>query len=344
MDRALIRRLNVDPVLKQLLIRQKVAQMRSTQGFFHPRLPSLRSPFLVGSVSVTIRHLGGTVKGGRHVLVCKSCSMSNAATITLICGFVRRFCSGLSCCVPSHCGRNCNVSQGKMSCTTRANMNLVVILSYNVGTMSRVTCTHRQKVSFVVYSRRMPSSVLPPTMTVLGTGHPSGACPCRRLSNYNINFGFVRTFTVGGNVRFRRLVPLLSLITIDVTSSVIPVVKRGHVLTRRKLGRLGDGPDVKVGTVVSIYKLTRGSVAIDSVIFGVNPHVGTSKHVRGNGRTISLLARGSFSMTLRGTGRVGRCGRAHGSLSGDVARRTGRVMTGLRKLTSHHSVIVCGRR
>lgn len=325
-------------------MRQKVAGTISTGGFFHPRLPSLRSPFLVGSVSVTMRHLGGTVKGGRHVLVCKSCSMSKAATMTLICGFVRRFCSGLSCCVPSHCGRKCNVSGGKISCTTRANMKLVVMLSYNVGTIRRVACTGRGNVSFVVYSRRIPSSVLPPTMTVLGTGHPSGACPCARLSNYNINFGFVRTFTVDGNVRFRRLVPLLSLMTMDVTSSVIPVVNRGHVLTFRKLGRLGDGPDIKVGTVVSIYKLSRQRVAIDSVIFGVKPHVGTSKHVRGKGRTISLLARGSFSITLRGTKRVGRCGRAHGSLSGDVARRTGGVITGLRKLTRQHSVILCGRR
>lgn len=320
-----------------------MASTTRTGEFFHPRLGRLRSPFLVGSVDVTMRQLGRTVNEGRHVVICKSCSMSNAATMTLMCGFLRRFCSGVSCCVPSQCGRNCKMSMGKISCTYRANMGLVVILSYNVGTMRRVTCTGRGNVSFVVYSRRIPSSVLPPTMTVLGTGQTSGACPCSRLSKYNMNFGFVRTFTLGGNVRFRRLAPLLSLITIDMTSSVMPVVKRGQILARRNLGRLGSGPDMNLGTVVSMYKLSRGRVAMNSVMFGVNPHVGTSKHVRGKGRTIRLLVRGSFSTTLRGTGRVGRCGRAHGSLSGAVARRTGRVMSRLRKLTSQHSVIVCGR-
>lgn len=131
--------------------------------------------------------------------------------------------------------------------------------------------------------------------------------------------------------------------TIDVTSSVMPVVKRGHVLTCRKLHRLGTGPDVNLGTVVSMYKLTRGRVAVDSVMFGVNPHVGTSKEVRGKGRTISLLVRGSFTSTLGGDGHVGDCGRAHGSLSGGVARRTGGVISGLSSLSREESVIVFGR-
>ncbi len=291
-----------------------------------------------------MRHLGRTLKHGRQVVICKSCSMSKYATITLICGFLRRCCSGVSCCVPSQCRRKCKISVGKMSCTCRANIGLVVMLSYKVGTIRRVACTHRGNVSFVVYSRRMPSRMLPPTITALGTGHSSSACPCPRLSKYKIKFGFVRTFTVDGKVSFYRLVPLLSLYTIDVTSSVMPVVKRGHVLTFRKVGRLGVGPDVKLGTVASMYKLSRHRLAVGSVVFGVNPHVGTSKHVRGKGRTITLLVRGSCRATHSVTRRVGHCGRVQGSLSGAVARRTGGVMSDLSGRTRRHSVIVCGRR
>ncbi len=316
---------------------------RSIEHFFHPDLASLRSPFLVSNVGTTMSHVGRTLKHGRHVLICNSCSISNAATITLMCHFLRRFAAGVSCCVPGHCGSNCKMSCGKISCTGRANIGLIVILSYNIGTISRVTCTGRLNVSFVIYSRRIRSRILPPTMTVLGPGLVKSGCPCPRLSNYNMNFGLVRTFTGSGNVRFDRLVPCLSLITMDVTSSVMPVVNRGHVLTCRKLHRVGRGPDVKLQTVVRIYKLGSGRVGVGSVVFGVNPHVGTSKHVRANGRTMSLLARGSCGGTLRLDGRVGRCGRTHGSLSGAVARRTGHVISGLRKLTSGHSVILCGR-
>lgn len=232
---------------------------------------------------------------------------------------------------------------GKVSFTRRANMGLVVVLSYNVGTVRRVRCTGDLNVSFVVYSRRIPSSVVPPTITVLGPGHPSSPFPFGRLYNYNMKFGFVRTFTGGGGVPFSHLVPLLSFYTIDVTTSVIPMISRGQVLTFRKLGLLGAGPDVKLGTVVSVYKLGKERLSVDSVIFGLKPHVGTSKHVRGNGRDMSLLMRQSFNRTLGVTGRVGRCGRRHGSVSGRVARRTGLVISQLRARGRGSDVMLCSR-
>lgn len=335
-------RLKLDPIMYLLLIRQKLAAIRRIGGFFGPDLGSLRSPFLVPSVRGTIGHLGGTLNGGRGVLVCKSCSMSNAATISLICGCLHPCSSTLSCCVPSQCSRKCKVSCGKVGCTQRGKVALIVSLSYNVGTVRGVRCTGRLKVSFVVYSRRVPSSALPSTITMLSTGQISSICPCRRLSKYNIKFGFVRTFTGDGGFPFTSLRGLLRLATIDVTSSVIPVANRGHVLTCCNLGRLGDGPDLNLGKVVSVYNLSNGRVAVDSVIFGVKPHVGTSNHVVGKGRTIRLLLTGSISITHRGDRDVGRCGRRHHRLSGGVASRTGTVVSRFRGVRSHGTVVICG--
>lgn len=227
---------------------------------------------------------------------------------------------------------------------------MVIAYSANDAGTTRVTCTRRLNVTIVIASRRALLPRSPPTITLVGPHHLPISRPLTALSKITITCGLLRKLcrTLAPTPTFG-LSCILSLITVNLVTSLMRLGNSYHCLTRQKLHRLRarvrSRPPCLHPKITRLLQLYGGANSHPaSVTFNLNPQVGTIDHVRNSTDFyIRLLADRSHSCYHRLTCRTRLTGAHHGTLRQRVTSRIGHHLKRI-SLTAARYLILTSRR
>ena len=291
-------KLNISPILAQLLIRRGITTESAAKRFFHPQLADLINPFLMKDMDLAVDRLNDAMGRKERILVYGDYDVDGCTAVALVYKFIQQFYSNIEYYIPDRYEEGYGVSRKGIDYAHDAGVKLIIILDCGIKAVEEVEYARQLGIDFIICDHHMPDETLPPAVAILNPKRPDDTYPFKHLCGCGVGFKLMQAFAKNNGIPFSRLIPLLDFCAVSIAADIVPVVEENRILAFHGLKTLNQNPSVGLKAIIEVCGLSGRDVSMSDIIFKLGPRINASGRIENGRESVALLVEKDFKAAL----------------------------------------------
>ncbi len=292
-------KLNISPILGQLLIKRGITTESAAKRFFRPQLSDLINPFLMKDMDVAVDRLNDAMGRKERILVYGDYDVDGCTAVALVYKFLQQFYSNIDYYIPDRYDEGYGVSNKGIEYAQRTGVKLVIILDCGIKANEQIAYAKSLGIDFIICDHHVPDEVMPPAVAILNPKRPDDPFPFKHLCGCGVGFKFMQAFAKDNNIPFSRLIPLLDFCAVSIAADIVPVVDENRILAFHGLKQLNTNPSIGLKSIIDICSLNGRELSMSDIIFKIGPRINASGRMENGKLSVDLLVEKDFASALR---------------------------------------------
>ncbi len=292
-------KLNISPILGQLLIKRGITTESAAKRFFRPQLSDLINPFLMKDMDVAVDRLNDAMGRKERILVYGDYDVDGCTAVALVYKFLQQFYSNIDYYIPDRYDEGYGVSNKGIEYAQRTGVKLVIILDCGIKANEQISYAKSLGIDFIICDHHVPDEVMPPAVAILNPKRPDDPFPFKHLCGCGVGFKFMQAFAKDNNIPFSRLIPLLDFCAVSIAADIVPVVDENRILAFHGLKQLNTNPSIGLKSIIDICSLNGRELSMSDIIFKIGPRINASGRMENGKLSVDLLVEKDFASALR---------------------------------------------
>lgn len=292
-------KLNVSPILAQLLIRRGITTESAAKRFFRPQLADLINPFLMKDMDVAVDRLNDAMGRKERILVYGDYDVDGCTAVALVYKFLQQFYSNIDYYIPDRYDEGYGVSKKGIDYAKETNVKLIIILDCGIKAIREIDYAKSLGIDFIICDHHEPDEEMPNAVAILNPKRHDDTFPFKHLCGCGVGFKFMQAFAKNNGIPFSRLIPLLDFCAVSIAADLVPVVDENRILAFHGLKQLNNNPSVGLKAIIDICGLSGREIAMSDIIFKIGPRINASGRMENGKESVDLLVEKDLSSALK---------------------------------------------
>ena len=292
-------KLNMSPILTDLLIRRGITTESGAKRFFRPQLSDLINPFLMKDMDVAVDRLNDAMGRKERVLVYGDYDVDGCTAVALVYKFLQQFYSNIDYYIPDRYDEGYGVSKKGIDYAYQTGVKLIIILDCGIKAHEMIAYAKSLGIDFVICDHHMPDETLPDAVAILNPKRADDTYPFKHLCGCGVGFKFMQAFSKNNGIPFSRLIPLLDFCAVSIAADLVPVVDENRILAFHGLKQLNQNPSVGLKAIIDICGLSGREISMSDIIFKIGPRINASGRMENGKKSVDLLVEKDFNAAVR---------------------------------------------
>lgn len=292
-------KLNMSPILAQLLIRRGITTESAAKRFFRPQLADLINPFLMKDMDVAVDRLNDAMGRKERILVYGDYDVDGCTAVALVYRFLQQFYSNIDYYIPDRYNEGYGVSKQGIDYAKETGVKLIIILDCGIKAIEEIAYAKQQGIDFIICDHHVPDEVLPDAVAILNPKREDDSYPFKHLCGCGVGFKFMQAFAKNNGIPFSRLIPLLDFCAVSIAADLVPVIDENRILAFHGLKQLNQNPSIGLKAIIDICGLNNREISMSDIIFRIGPRINASGRMENGRESVDLLVEKDFG-TARG--------------------------------------------
>jgi len=285
----LAERLNISPVLCQLLLKRGITTEDEARKFFRPQLHDLHDPFLMRDMDLAVERLNEAMGKKERILIYGDYDVDGCTAVALVYRFLQQYYSNLDYYIPDRNDEGYGVSKQGIDYAFETGVKLVIILDCGIKAVEEIAYAKSKGIDFIICDHHVPDEVLPPAVAILNAKRKDATYPDKNLSGCGVGFKLVQAFALSNGIAFSNLLPLLDLVVVSIAADIVPIVGENRILAYHGMRQLNTKPSTGLKAILDISGLADRDVVMSDIIFKIGPRINASGRMQNGKESVSLL-------------------------------------------------------
>lgn len=271
---ALVRALEVSPLLAGLLIRRGCESPDSARTFLETPLTALHDPWQMLGMAAAVDRLRAAVARHEPVLICGDYDVDGVSGMALLVGGLRRAGGEVEYTVPRRLEHGYGLHVAIAEQAAAAGVQVLVTVDHGISAYEAVALARARGMDVIICDHHLPPPILPPASAILNPRQVGCAYPFKELCGVGIAFKLLQAFF--GPEAGDELWPFLDLVALGTIADLVPLVGENRILAKHGLTQLARTarPGLRALADVSGIPLsTPGGIGAGRVAFGLAPRI-----------------------------------------------------------------------
>lgn len=291
-------KLNMSPILAQLLIRRGITTESAAKRFFRPQLADLINPFLMKDMDVAVDRLNDAMGRKERILVYGDYDVDGCTAVALVYKFLQQFYSNIDYYIPDRYDEGYGVSQKGISYAKETGVKLIIILDCGIKAIDEIAYAKSLGIDFIICDHHVPDEVMPPAAAILDPKRPDDTYPFKELCGCGVGFKFMQAFAKNNGIPFSRLIPLLDFCAVSIAADIVHVADENRILAYHGLKQLNQNPNIGLKAIIDICGLNGRDISMSDIVFKIGPRINASGRMENGKESVDLLIEKDFSTAL----------------------------------------------
>lgn len=291
-------KLNISPILAQLLIQRGITTEPAAKRFFHPQLADLINPFLMKDMDMAVDRLNDAMGRKERILVYGDYDVDGCTAVALVYKFIQQFYSNIEYYIPDRYEEGYGVSMKGIDYAHEAGVKLIIILDCGIKAVDEIAYAKSLGIDFIICDHHMPDEVLPPAVAILNPKRKDDTYPFKHLCGCGVGFKLMQAFAKNNGIPFSRLIPLLDMCAVSIAADIVPVIDENRILAYHGLKILNQNPSIGLKAIIDICGLNGRELSMSDIIFKIGPRINASGRMESGRESVDLLVEKDFSSAL----------------------------------------------
>ena len=292
-------KLNMSPILAQLLIRRGITTESAAKRFFRPQLADLINPFLMNDTDVAVDRLNDAMGRKERILVYGDYDVDGCTAVALVYKFLQQFYSNVDYYIPDRYDEGYGVSKKGLEYARETGVKLIIILDCGIKAIKEIAYAKTLGIDFIICDHHVPDEVMPDAVAILNPKREDDSFPFKHLCGCGVGFKFMQAFAKNNGIPFSRLIPLLDFCAVSIAADIVPVVDENRILAFHGLKQLNINPSIGLKAIIDICGLNGREISMSDIVFKIGPRINASGRMENGKKSVDLLVEKDFPTALK---------------------------------------------
>ena len=294
----LAEKIDMSPILADLLIRRGIKTESAAKRFFRPMLSELIDPFLMNDMDIAVDRLNDAMGRKERIMVYGDYDVDGCTAVALVYKFLLQFYSNIEYYIPDRYEEGYGISRKSLDYAAASGVKLIIVLDCGIKAVEEIAYAKSLGVDFIVCDHHVPDDELPPAVAILNPKRQDSTYPFKHLCGCGVGFKFMQAFAKNNGIPFSQLIPLLDFCAVSIAADIVPVTGENRILAYHGLKQLNQNPSVGLKSIIEICSLTGRDITMSDIVFKIGPRINASGRVQNATETVDLLVERDFQKAL----------------------------------------------
>jgi single-stranded-DNA-specific exonuclease len=296
----LVRDLNIDRNLAELLVQRGVSTKEEADAFFNPSLHGLHDPFLMKDMDAAIDRIQSALEEDQKILVYGDYDVDGTTAVALVYTFFHAFYEKMDFYIPDRYTEGYGISFKAIDFAADNGFSLVIALDCGIKAVDKVQYAQERKVDFIICDHHRPGSELPAACAVLDPKRPDCTYPYKELSGCGIGFKLIQGYASRTNIPFEHLIRYLDLVVVSIASDIVDITGENRILAYYGLKLMNEKPRAGLEAILKYSKVIKDTsgtkeaffnkeLTINDLVFLVGPRINAAGRIESGKNSVRLL-------------------------------------------------------
>ena len=350
--RDLSQKLNIPPVLANLLVQRGIATYEEATRFFNPRLSDLHDPFLMKDMDKAVERIDRAVRNGEKIMVYGDYDVDGCTAVALVYTFLRsRGHKNLTFYIPDRYTEGYGVSIPSIDYAERKGVGLIIALDCGIKAVEKVAYAASKGIDFIICDHHLPGEEIPAAVAVLDPKREDCHYPFDELSGCGVGFKLVQGYAQKKGIPFSEVEKLLDLVVVSTAADIVPLTGENRILAYYGLRKLNENPRKGLASVIRICKLDKHQITIDDIVFKIGPRINAAGRMRvdpndpdaapsGGHKAVEMLIEMDEEAAERCGDVIDEFNQNRKSIDRNVTQEAHDIIEGSEEMKSHKSIVI----
>ena len=285
----LTNKLQIEPVLTELLLKRGISSVEEAEKFLHPSLDDLHDPFLMPDMEIAIKRIEKALGNKERILIYGDYDVDGTTAVSLVYKFLRKITNNIDYYIPDREDEGYGISIQGIDYAAETGVKLVIALDCGIKAISKIDYANEKGVDFIICDHHMPDEELPKAVAVVNAKRKDSIYPYSELSGCGVGFKLVHAFSIRNGFDFSEIEPLLDLVAVSIAADIVPVTGENRVLMNYGLKQLNSNPSFGLRGIIEICGLNKKSIAVNDIAFKIGPRINASGRMMNGKEAVDLM-------------------------------------------------------
>lgn len=285
----LAKKLKLNPVLAELLIRRGIETENEAVKFLYPRLEDLHDPFLMPDMEKAILRIEKAIGNKERILIYGDYDVDGTTAVSLVYKFFRKITNNIDYYIPDRYDEGYGISFQGIDYAVTTGVKLIISLDCGIKAVKKVAYAKEKGIDFIICDHHMPDKTLPDAVAVVDAKRPDSIYPYSELSGCGVGFKLVQAFSQRNGFPLSDIEPLLDLVAVSIASDIVPLTGENRVMIYYGLKQLNSNPSFGLRGVIETCGLTRKHITVNDIVFKIGPRINASGRMMNGKEAVDLM-------------------------------------------------------
>ena len=348
----LSQKLNIPPVLANLLVQRGIETYEEATRFFNPRLSDLHDPFLMKDMDKAVERIDRAVRNGEKIMVYGDYDVDGCTAVALVYTFLRsRGHKNLTFYIPDRYTEGYGVSIAGIDYAERKGVGLIIALDCGIKAVEKVAYATSKGIDFIICDHHLPGDEIPAAVAVLDPKREDCHYPFDELSGCGVGFKLVQGYAQKKGIPFCEVEKLLDLVVVSTAADIVPLTGENRILAYYGLRKLNENPRKGLASVIRICKLDKHQITIDDIVFKIGPRINAAGRMRvdpndpdaapsGGHKAVEMLIEMDEEAAERAGDVIDEFNQNRKSIDRNVTQEAHDIIESSEEMKSHKSIVI----
>lgn len=333
-------KLNMSPILTQLLIRRGITTESAAKRFFRPQLADLINPFLMKDMDIAVDRLNDAMGRKERILVYGDYDVDGCTAVALVYKFLQQFYSNIEYYIPDRYDEGYGVSKKGIDYAKETGVKLIIILDCGIKAIEEIAYAKQQGIDFIICDHHVPDEVLPDAVAILNPKREDDPYPFKHLCGCGVGFKFMQAFAKNNGIPFSRLIPLLDFCAVSIAADIVPVVDENRILAFHGLKQLNQNPSIGLKAIIDICGLSNREISMSDIIFKIGPRINASGRMENGKESVDLLVEKDLSAALNASKHINEYNEQRKDIDKQMTEEANQIVARLESQKHRSSIVL----
>lgn len=333
-------KLNINPVLAQLLIRRGIHTESAAKRFFRPQLADLINPFLMKDMDVAVDRLNDAMGRKERILVYGDYDVDGCTAVALVYKFLQQFYSNIDYYIPDRYDEGYGVSKKGLEYAAATGVKLIIILDCGIKAIEEITLAKTLGIDFIICDHHVPDEVMPPAVAILNPKREDDSYPFKHLCGCGVGFKFMQAFAKNNGIPFSKLIPLLDFCAVSIAADLVPVTEENRILAFHGLKQLNQSPSIGLKSIIEVCGLSGREISMSDIMFKIGPRINASGRIENGKETVDLLVERDFNTALKAARHIDEYNEQRKDIDKQMTVEANQIVEKLESQKHHSSIVL----
>ena len=333
-------KLNMSPILTQLLIRRGITTESAAKRFFRPQLADLINPFLMKDMDIAVDRLNDAMGRKERILVYGDYDVDGCTAVALVYKFLQQFYSNIEYYIPDRYDEGYGVSKKGIDYAKETGVKLIINLDCGIKAIEEIAYAKQQGIDFIICDHHVPDEVLPDAVAILNPKREDDPYPFKHLCGCGVGFKFMQAFAKNNGIPFSRLIPLLDFCAVSIAADIVPVVDENRILAFHGLKQLNQNPSIGLKAIIDICGLSNREISMSDIIFKIGPRINASGRMENGKESVDLLVEKDLSAALNASKHINEYNEQRKDIDKQMTEEANQIVARLESQKHRSSIVL----
>ena len=286
---SMLRELNIDKPLAQLLVQRGISSYKDAMTFFRPDLNNLHDPFLMKDMEMAVERIQEAIRTGERVMVYGDYDVDGTTAVSLVYSFFKNRFRSIDYYIPDRYDEGYGVSQKGIDYAAQQGFSLIIALDCGIKAVEKIEYARNRGIDFIICDHHNPGERLPGAAAVLDPKQEGCNYPYKELSGCGVGLKLVQAFCIRTGLPEEIIYDYLDLVVVSIASDIVPITGENRILAYYGLKKLNENPSTGLRAIREVAGIDCKEIDIEDIVFKIGPRINAAGRMESGKKSVDLL-------------------------------------------------------